>query len=449
MSTTLNLIAKQTVGSGGAASVSFSNIPQTFTDLQLILSARQGAENAFDLTFNGSTSSYSVIRLQGDGSSASSNTASGHTSAIRVIGVESSGNTANTFSNTQIYIPNYTSSNNKSVSIDGVNEANTSEIYMNLAAGLWSNSATITSITITPRAGSLAEFSTFYLYGISSSSTQNTSVPLASGGDIIKTDGSYWYHTFLYSGSFTPLKALTCDYLVVAGGGGSAYEPSGAYYLGGGGGGGLRTSVGTSGGGASAESPLALTTNSYTVTIGAGGAGGTYGSTNGTSGGTSSIAGTGLTTKSTTGGGGGTYNSAQTSKNGGSGGGAGGDGGTTGGLGTANEGYNGGTTTAVSGGGWGGAGGGGAGGLGGDPNYSTGKGGNGGNTLGNSITGTTVYYSGGGRGGRAYYGSSPDVGSNPANWSQNANSGMGGQASISTTTDSAGRSGIVIIRYAV
>jgi hypothetical protein len=169
MATTYKLITKQTVGSGGVSSVTFSSIPQTYTDLKLVLSARQGSENAFEFTFNGSTTGYLTRRLQGDGSSASSNTASGTTTAIRVIGFNSGSSTANTFSNTEIYIPNYAGSNNKSVSIDAVNEFNQTETYMNLGASLWSNSSAINQITVTPMAGSITEFSTFHLYGIKKS----------------------------------------------------------------------------------------------------------------------------------------------------------------------------------------------------------------------------------------------------------------------------------------
>ncbi len=65
-----------------------------------------------------------------------------------------------------------------------------------------------------------------------------------------------------------PITPLTVDYLVVAGGGGS-----GTNFSGGGGAGGLRTSYGSiSGGGSSSESTPTLSTNTaYTVTIGGGG----------------------------------------------------------------------------------------------------------------------------------------------------------------------------------
>ena len=169
MPNTMILISAVTVGAGGVSTINFSSIPQTYNDLCLKISARQGAENAFTLKFNGSTSSYSTRRIQGDGSTVTSNNAAGLTTAIRVIGINPSGATANIFGNTEFYIPNYTGSAYKSVSHDGVNEDNSTTIYMNLSSGLWSNTAAITSITLTPEAGSFVQYSTAYLYGIKNS----------------------------------------------------------------------------------------------------------------------------------------------------------------------------------------------------------------------------------------------------------------------------------------
>jgi hypothetical protein len=69
-------------------------------------------------------------------------------------------------------------------------------------------------------AGSFVQNSTFYLYGVAKLGTTPAIVPYATGGDTIMTDGTYWYHTFVSSGTFTPQKAMSCDVLVVAGGGG-------------------------------------------------------------------------------------------------------------------------------------------------------------------------------------------------------------------------------------
>jgi hypothetical protein len=73
--------------------------------------------------------------------------------------------TANTFSNGEIYIPNYTSSNFKSVSADNVQENNATAADGYLVSGLWSNTSPINSISIAS-GSNFAQHSTFHLYGI-------------------------------------------------------------------------------------------------------------------------------------------------------------------------------------------------------------------------------------------------------------------------------------------
>lgn len=164
MALTYTAIATVTVGSGGAATIEFTSIANTYTDLVVKVSTRAGNALGQFLTFNASTSGYSARRLQGSGSSATSET--GGTSNIFFLNNDNRA-TSSTFGNSEIYIPNYASSNNKSVSIDSVTESNDSTYgYQALVAGLWSNSAAITSITLTPETGNYAQYSTATLYGI-------------------------------------------------------------------------------------------------------------------------------------------------------------------------------------------------------------------------------------------------------------------------------------------
>ena len=166
---TYQLISSVTVGSGGAANIEFTSIPATYTDLELLLCARSDRASEQDtaaIRFNGSSSNLSMRRLYADGTSAYSDNdstfiPSGHFSANNA--------TANTFGNVKIYIPNYTSSNYKSVSSDGAAESNVTNVFRSLVAGLWSNTAAITSITLYPNNGSnnFMQYSTAYLYGIS------------------------------------------------------------------------------------------------------------------------------------------------------------------------------------------------------------------------------------------------------------------------------------------
>jgi hypothetical protein len=165
----LQPIYTQTVGSGGASSITFNNIPQTFTDLLIKTSIRDsvsGTANAgMRIIFNGSSSGYSDTYLYGNGSTAYSNSDSG-SSWVRVGQQPASGATANTFSNDEIYIPNYTSSNYKSVIGDSTGENNGTTAYTTLAAGLWSNTAAITSIQLQSNSTAWVQYSEFSLYGI-------------------------------------------------------------------------------------------------------------------------------------------------------------------------------------------------------------------------------------------------------------------------------------------
>lgn len=161
-------IYTQTVGSGGATSITFNSIPQTFTDLKLSISIR-GADSALTepwIRFNGdSGTNYSFTRAYGNGSSATSDRGTSNT--VMVIMVSSGTSyTANTFASNDIYIPNYTSSNYKSAISDTVTENNATLSFADLYAGLWRSTSAITSITIGPNGTGFAQYSTFSLYGI-------------------------------------------------------------------------------------------------------------------------------------------------------------------------------------------------------------------------------------------------------------------------------------------
>ena len=170
MATTYEAIATVTVGSGGAANIEFTSIPGTYTDLVMKISARAATdESQLELQFNNNTSNYSIIRLTGDGSSAASASQTS-VSQMQFGRGATSVSTANTFGNTEVYIPNYTSSNNKSTSADGVNENNATLARSGLFAGIWANSAAITSIKIFFNGSpNFAQYSTATLYGIKNS----------------------------------------------------------------------------------------------------------------------------------------------------------------------------------------------------------------------------------------------------------------------------------------
>jgi hypothetical protein len=92
--------------------------------------------------------------------------------AIRTGNAPAVATTANTFSNTEVYIPNYAGSTNKSISVDAVNEANSSTDFVYglfLNAGIRSNTAAITAIRFSLLVGNFVQYSTATLYGIKNS----------------------------------------------------------------------------------------------------------------------------------------------------------------------------------------------------------------------------------------------------------------------------------------
>jgi hypothetical protein len=169
MATTYELIDSATVGAGGASSIDFISIPSTYTDLQMLVSTRNSRSDGtafatIQITFNGSSANRTRRNLV----NASGTTASDSGSDIISVGTSSSA-TSNTFDNMSIYIPNYASSNNKSVSIDSTTENNGTAVYQILSAGLWSSSSAINQITLVATSHNFTQYSTAYLYGIKNS----------------------------------------------------------------------------------------------------------------------------------------------------------------------------------------------------------------------------------------------------------------------------------------
>ncbi len=168
MATTYTLISSVTVGSGGAATIDFTSIPGTYTDLLVKVCPRSTRASAQKdnmlVQLNSSTSNFTGRALTGSGSAAASYTETAGFVSYAVCAADS---TANTFSNIELYIPNYAGSNNKSISADGVSETNAVAAEMGLHAVLWSNSAAITGVKLTLSVGNFVQYSTAYLYGIS------------------------------------------------------------------------------------------------------------------------------------------------------------------------------------------------------------------------------------------------------------------------------------------
>ena len=168
MATYIQIGSTVTVGAGGASTIDFTSIPATYTDLVLKISTRQSVSNGsngyyFDVTYNNTSANRSgryLLNLDGSVSS----------STYTLWGLsDPSDFTATTFSNGELYIPNYASANFKSASMDSTNENNATGIRQILATGLWSDTAAITSVKLTAGGGTFVQYSTASLYGISKS----------------------------------------------------------------------------------------------------------------------------------------------------------------------------------------------------------------------------------------------------------------------------------------
>jgi hypothetical protein len=170
MANTFEAIATVTVGSPTAL-IDFTSIPQSYTDLAVKISARTPAVTSqLDvlIDMNASVNQTNWRIVQGDGSGAYSATAS---NTLGRGGVIPAGNaTANMFCNVEIYIPNYTSSNQKSYSSDSSMENNTTSSYNEFIAGLYTQTTAITSIRLSVTSGNnFSQYSTATLYGIKNS----------------------------------------------------------------------------------------------------------------------------------------------------------------------------------------------------------------------------------------------------------------------------------------
>ena len=390
------------------STVTFSNIDQTYTDLRLVVSpfssvngmnysCQVGNMSANGGVDTGSNYSFTNFRSGPSGSAA----AAGRSSNLTFFNNLNQG-VHTTYPHVYKYdFMNYSNSTQYKNLLCRFDENDGGSGYLAMSTGTWRSTNPINTITLTAISGTFTAGSTFSLYGIRAGGTAK-----ASGGDIVVSDGTYWYHAFLKTGVFTPaIYGLSCDILIVGGGGGGA---GGGYVAANGGGGGA--------GGLLGYSSQSLTTASYSVTVGAGGSAGAGGNNApiiaATNGGNSSFIGRGVSYVAIGGGRGGTFGNYDAGSGGSGGGGA--DNATSrylGGSPTSGQGYagaNGSSYQGASGGG-GGAGGAGSGstpGIG--ATYNTSVGGSSGpysfiDAMG-SATGTGqyssshYYYAGGGAG---------------------------------------------------
>ena len=361
-------IQTTTVSGTSTTSITFSNIPQDYTDLVIQIYARTSFASQNDtigLTLNGLNGTYySNVNVSIADASYLGNTGRG--SGFSIGSVSANSSTAGLFGTITANIFNYSNTSTpKTVTTRyAADYQNASAGGLGMLQGTFHSpsNAPITTAQVYSANGAYYFFagSIITLYGIKAAPVNTLSSPKATGGSSIGTDGTYWYHGFFGSGSFIPSRSLTCDVLVVGGGGSGGGNSTANYAAGGGGGGGA---------------VIAYTSQSIsttqTVTIGAGG------SSNmgaGSAGGSTQF---GSLTAAAGGGAGGSYDSPAGGAGSSGGGGAGRNvsetnlGGTASNGGTGGTGYSASSAKLAGGGGGGaaGAGGNGASGVGGGGGY--------------------------------------------------------------------------------
>lgn len=169
----MKLIQTVTVGSGGAASISFTSIPQTYTDLKLIFSLRSTANFDVDIVriaINSDSSSYIFRNLVNEGGTARSYTQSAYGSNNFMGYINGNLGTSSVFGNGECYFANYTNSTaNKIISHDTVQENNGTAGWHWLGASLFQSNSAISSLVLSVNSSTIMQYSTASLYGIKNS----------------------------------------------------------------------------------------------------------------------------------------------------------------------------------------------------------------------------------------------------------------------------------------
>jgi hypothetical protein len=211
----LQPIYTQTVGVGGTTAVTFNNIPQGYTDLVIHSSARivgSGSASMY-MIFNGDTSqSYGQTRLGADSASVFADH-DNFTQAITYLNIPSASNTANTFSNSEMRINDYSDGNFKSYFVDSVTENNSNtatNLYQMGISGSYIKTDPITSIQIRElTGGTFAQNSTFTVYGVSNLFDSFAPSPVVMGS---ATDDGTGQGVNV---SFTPISNTDVNYYTV------------------------------------------------------------------------------------------------------------------------------------------------------------------------------------------------------------------------------------------
>ena len=162
MPATYEPISTQTVSGTSTASIDFSSIPATYTDLRVIATGTGVTAGSIRLRFNSdSGTNYSYTEMYGDGTSALSSRATSTTSiTLAAVGLSTTIPHLH-----MVDIFSYAGSTNKTCLVS-LAEDNNGSGYVYRSVGLWRNTSAITTVSVLRTSGFLGNGFTATLYGI-------------------------------------------------------------------------------------------------------------------------------------------------------------------------------------------------------------------------------------------------------------------------------------------
>jgi len=175
MPSTYSLIASATPTTG--TSVSFTSIPDTYTDLVLKISARSNYTSGYITTLyvgfnNNSSNLFSYLGMYALGGTLGLlSGAGGNGAGDLYMPTENSNITSNLFGSAEIYISNYKASTYKQFSSNYCVENNNTANYYALGttSSAFGSTSTVSSIEVYLGDGNFVSGSSLYLYGIKNS----------------------------------------------------------------------------------------------------------------------------------------------------------------------------------------------------------------------------------------------------------------------------------------
>lgn len=169
MAITFTAISTVEIPVGGQPTIDFQNIPSTYTDLLLLISAREetAASATLVIDINGSSANRSEIKLQAN---AGGTPFSNSTNDFQII-ANPSNYTANAFGSASFYIGGYASNTTKNIGSESFATNNSgSDMLSRMTAHRWADTSAINRVTIKinpgTSGGDINQYSTTTLYGI-------------------------------------------------------------------------------------------------------------------------------------------------------------------------------------------------------------------------------------------------------------------------------------------